>query len=143
MPEQASMDAISYSVIHNDIHVFVFATSQAEAVDAYVRVWYEDLPTFWRNSPNFDRVLRVLLDLRRSGPLPLAQLYEPLLQFRRDFPDRPTPFFAYLMYPYPGFIAQVHTVANMIGDKNKAFRRFFNADERDHAIIWLRTCPPD
>jgi hypothetical protein len=136
------MNAISYSVIHNDIHVFVFATSQVEAVDAYLRVWYDEMPNFWRNSPHFDRVVRVLLDLRRSGPLPLPLLYTRLRQYMIDFPDRPHAYFAYLMYPYPGFISQVQTMATMIGERDMSHRRFFNADERDNAIVWLKACPP-
>jgi hypothetical protein len=136
------MDAVSYSVIHNDIHVFVFANSQPEAVDAYVHVWQETMPDFWRHSPHFNQVLRVLLDLRRSGPLPLPLLYERLREYIAQFPDRPHPYFAYLMYPYPGYISQVQTMTTIIGE-SKARRRFFNADERDNAIAWLKSCPQD
>lgn len=134
------MDAISYNVIHDDIHVFVFATNEEVAVNAYMRVWHEEMPLFWRHNTCFNQVLRVLMDLRRSGPLPLPLVTKHLINYPQIFPDRPDVFFAYLMFPQPNFIAQVRTMGSMIDRENRLMRRFFNADERDSAIAWLTTC---
>jgi hypothetical protein len=111
--------------------------SSPGAVDAYLAQWDYNLPAFWRSSPYFDGRLRMLLDQRVSGTMPMPYLTHRAMDLMKRYPDAPPARIAYLIHPSSNLVSNLRTFERMTDQVGYLERAFFNANERDTAINWL------
>jgi len=84
--------------------------------------------------------VRVLIDLTRSGMLPLQMLYAIYKKFLDKYPNAPVGRIAYLTRDTgrDALIGgSVGTVANHSHSHKNNVRKFFPGSEREQAIAWL------
>src|SRR5690348_1879125 len=77
-----------YTDLNNGIWLFAFSEASNRAVDE----WYE-WQTYLKETatvPSEDRRVRMLLDLRTSGPLPLLYSLQQGRDWRKKYPDLPS-----------------------------------------------------
>lgn len=117
--------------------MFRLLTNGYAAVNDYVALWDEFMPRFWRESPIFDGVSRVMVDISTCGAFDVMYLYAKARESLSRLDKIPPGRIAYLMHPQPRFIQQTHTLSELLVTFQQIERRYFMPMERAQAIAWL------
>ena len=127
-----------FTILNNGIWMFVFTEATNRAVDE----WYQ-----WQGylketvSPREDRRVRMLLDLRTCGPLPLLYSLQQGRDWRKKYPDLSTfrVQIAVLLKQFPrtqqSYIKLIKDGVNIFTQAQVETEVFF--DEKQPAIEWL------
>ncbi len=127
-----------YTLFLDKVHQFTLMENSESAAESYIDTWIEHVPPFYYNNPHFDGILRLLIDMRRSGGIPAATLYKFAQKALPYIKDKVPPArIGYVMHPEPNFIPQMKIYDQLIRINKDTRRRFFNANEYDAAINWL------
>lgn len=122
-----------YTVRDNEVHHFVFTTPSQQAVDE----WFEYLDALYDITPA-NTLVRMLLDLRQSGVLPMTYLINTGRSWFNHHPPRHRLQVAILHSPeFP--IALAQTYFRLIGIEEGRSIRFFPANRHEEGLRWLRT----
>lgn len=127
----------TYRLLHDVVHEYVFHDNSNAAVDAYLSIWYQTMPQYWRDHPAFDGLLRLMLDMRHSGPINFGYAAQASIQRLEGIDDLPPWRVAYIITPTRAFITQVQTYAALADRGRLVQRRFFLGEERETALRWL------
>lgn len=121
-----------YTVREGEVNHFVFTTPSQHAVDE----WFGYLDALYDITPVHTRV-RMLLDLRQSGVLPMTYVMHQGRLWLEAHPARHTVQTAIVHgVDFPLSLAQ--TYFRLVGVTEGRDARFFSANRHEEALQWLR-----
>lgn len=122
--------------LENGVHEFRFLEPTRDAVDE----WANHLEQLQLQGHWYGReTVRLILDTRQSGSLPIRYLFECLSDYNREYAHLKPPKvrIAYVHAPSQIILPIFSTFADLMPVPTKA--RFFEADAYDQALAWLHS----
>lgn len=116
---------------HTDIHTFVFSESSAAALDA----WFAQMEEIYTSLQDSDK-LRLLLDIRISGTLPLAYSFSRGTRWANNLHVHPQSRLAFVHHP-DYMLSLASTFFRTLNWKHLKVQFFADSAEAD-ALLWLK-----
>jgi hypothetical protein len=121
--------ACEYYHHHDGIHEFRFTLPSREAVD----IWLAYMEGIYEQAADRNAV-RLLIDIRQSGLLPMTYMFSRVKQWVSQYPERRNTYLA-LLHGKNGLASVVRPYLRLLGVEDAYHLHFF--EERADAMDWL------